>query len=203
LLRLSTSFANLGPGRLELQGDSDKETGRTDVTQLLYGDGDNPVASRPAGEFVYHPTHQHWHMENFTYYELWTLNSRGLPGEVVAVTSKVSFCLRDYGRNRSQPASRSRYYQCGIALQGISPGWVDTYTYDTPGQIINIAGLPDGLYSIRMVVDPLDHLLEVSNTNNSVREIIQISGRRVEVMDDAAEVRAVLAEANRQRGETQ
>ena len=202
-LRLSTSFGNEGPGRLELIGVYNPDTGKTAVSQQLFGEDDAAVATRPAGEFIYHPNHYHWHMEDFVHYELWTLTSRGLPDEIVAVTGKVSFCLRDISRIRGKPARQSRYYACGPGLQGISSGWVDTYTYDTPGQIINIAGLPDGLYSLRLVVDPLDHILEVSNSNNTVREIIQITGRQVKVMDDPEEIKTILAGKSRQSGKIQ
>jgi len=191
-LRLTTSFANLGPGRLELSGEFNPESAKTAVTQHIYGE-DGPLSKSPAGEFVYHPDHYHWHLENFVRYELWTLTSSGRIDQLAALTDKLSFCLRDiYRAQAAGPAGQAFYIYCGQEQQGISPGWVDTYRYDIPGQLIDISGLPDGLYALRLVVDPDNRVLEKFDTNNTVRITIEIFGRQVRILSDAKEIRLLL-----------
>lgn len=45
---------------------------------------------REAGEYVHHPDHGHWHVEDFALYELPSLTSEGDIGSVVASGGKVS-----------------------------------------------------------------------------------------------------------------
>jgi hypothetical protein len=59
LLRFSNSIANSGPGALDLWGERDRSTGRTRVGQRIYIQAGS-FAERLAGEFLFHPQHNHW-----------------------------------------------------------------------------------------------------------------------------------------------
>jgi len=37
---------------------------------------------------------------------------------------------------------------------GISRGWGDVYTWDLPGQFIDITGVPDGVYDVVSIANP-------------------------------------------------
>lgn len=192
VLRLTSAFTNLGSGKLELAGAPTLEGDKAAITQNIYASGEI-VAELPAGEFIFHPTHNHWHMENFVSYELWSLDWQGHLEDVAGLTDKVSFCLRDTWRARDAAlVAPARYLYCGRGLQGISPGWVDVYTYDLPGQYIDITGLPDGVYAIRLVVDPENYILERRDDNNIVRLNLEIRGRQVRVLEDEGEYRRLL-----------
>jgi hypothetical protein len=103
---------------------------------------------------------------------------------VVAARRKVSFCLRDSAR---LPARYGFFYypeaylKCTRAsAQGISVGWMDIYQSFLAGQSLVLpTGLADGLYCLSTVVDPIDQLVEVDNTNNGAVRALAIHGTRV------------------------
>ncbi len=186
LLRFSNSIANRGLGALELWGERDPATGQTRVTQRIYTN-DGASVDLVAGEFFFHPQHDHWHLLNFARYELWSLApSRWLEG-IVGLTDKVSYCLRDNFRVRSLPPTAGpAYLLCESDMQGISAGWVDRYQSTLPGQVIDITGLPShGFYALRSIVDPGDQLLEVNETNNDVLVYIEINDNHARIVDRA------------------
>ena len=187
LLRLTNSIANGGPGALEVLGALDTTTGKIVVTQHVFL-RDGSFEEYATGEFVFHPGHNHWHIENFTKYEVWSLRSSGVFDAVVAFTGKVSYCLRDNSRYGAVDApARARYSQCERGIQGISPGWIDTYAFDTDGQIVDITGVPDGVYALRSTVDPANQLREADDTNNAATVYFELKGNRARVIesDDA------------------
>ena len=77
------------------------------------------------GEFVWHPTHDHWHFAGFSIYELWTLAPSGALDEIISSSDKVSYCVIDTDiidyQDRSF-APRRGYYGCGKALQDYRQG---------------------------------------------------------------------------------
>lgn len=183
LLRLANAVLNGGPGALEVKGVPDPASERTTVTQHIFT-ADGTFLARPIGSFVFHPTHRHWHLENFARYELWTLTPEGIRGHLIALTDKVSFCLRDLTRARFlENIPRAAYTSCGREIQGMTVGWVDTYGSHLPGQIVDITHVPDGVYALRSVADPGDLLLEFEEDNNSATTYIRIEGDRVHTLD--------------------
>lgn len=183
LLRLTNSILNRGPGVMELQGVADQASGRTIVTQRIYS-ADGLVEELPTGDFVFHPGHTHWHLENFARYEVWTLSSQGDLHGVVALTDKVSYCLRDNTpADIPAAAPQAAYTNCNQEVQGISPGWIDTYKFDTQGQIVDITGLPDGEYALRSTADPQDQLRELHEDNNAAIVYIEIVGDQISIIE--------------------
>jgi hypothetical protein len=185
LLRLANLVWNSGHGPLELSGWLNPETGKTQVTQRLFAP-DESVQERVVGEFIFHITHAHWHVEDFARYELWALDSRGLPARMVATGTKLSYCLIDTDRvditNPFYPSSR-QYMGCGRTVQGMSPGWGDQYDADLDGQAIDVSDLPDGVYALRSTANAGQWLIETDYTNNTATIYIALKGSTVEEVE--------------------
>ena len=181
--RFSNSILNAGPGVLKVLGESDPNTATTNVTQHVYN-VDGTFDEHPAGVFEFHVSHDHWHLENFALYEVWSLTAEGALDEVVAVTDKVSYCLMDETRSDQPDAyPEPTYTVCNQIIQGISPGWIDTYKYNTPGQIVDITDLPDGTYALRSTVDPDDQLREMNDNNNAGTTYFDLTGEELLMLD--------------------
>jgi hypothetical protein len=184
-LRFSTTILNTGPVDLVVQGNFDSRTGVTSAVQVMEA-ADGSRVEEPIGVFVYRPEHTHWHLENFTLFELLSLREDGSLGDVLASTGKASFCALDafpiegLGGNDAPPP---KYLSCADDLQGISSGWGDIYDASLPGQEIDIHDIPDGRYAIRTVVDPDDQIREQDTANNSVLAFIELRGFSVVVVE--------------------
>jgi hypothetical protein len=228
-IRFSNSILNSGQGVLELEGKRDGQTEDILVAQNIYY-GEDQFVRNSLGAFEFDKSHNHWHFEGFSLYEIWSVDAEGEMLEVVASSGKVSYCVRDSDPARraaaSQPtdgesdASRldsksspdmPRYLSCGWTLQGLSPGWIDTYKHNTPGQYVDISGLPDGDYLLVSTVDPDNLLLETNETNNAASlyfsldedQVVMGNGQvlsvQVEIKPDASNCLSVKAQARPQK----
>lgn len=179
VLRFDATVWNTGRGPLELHGGPGEDHS---AFQRIYDDSagykDEPVSSG----FTFFELHQHWHFQNFAEYQLWrkgdfdTWLASGRAGgqQPTWVGSKTtgqqeSFCIRDSDpiqRLQASPVAPA-YNVCDQDLQGISVGWGDTYPLDIPQQWIDLGtgDLPDGLYVLRIVADPL-HVIDQGNRDD-------------------------------------
>ena len=123
---------------------------RFDTVLVNMGDGDLVVGSRSdpdnpyADWFVYHPCHGHYHIRDFSVYEIYRLDGVTL----VTKGTKQGFCFEDsfkYGPNKSNG------YDC--SNQGITSGWGDWYYKQLVGQWIDITGVPEGDYIVRVTIN--------------------------------------------------
>jgi hypothetical protein len=184
LLRFTNSLINTGPGVLEVLGRYDPNLDQVVVTQHLYR-RDDTFQERLAGSFIFHPDHDHWHFEDFARYDIWSVTPNRELDAVVAFTDKVSYCIRDNVRSEIEDApTRPVYEDCDQELQGLAVGWIDIYEYDTPGQIVDITALPDGLYALQSTVDPAGQLQEADDLNNAAIVYFEISANRVRLLDN-------------------
>ncbi|HEX5502751.1 MAG TPA: lysyl oxidase family protein [Thermomicrobiales bacterium] len=181
LLLFSATSKNVGTGPLELvakQVIGDKQ----EVDQRVYLQSGGYV-DYPAGQFVYHPEHNHFHFEQYAYYEL-QLDSA--PGSSLRTGSKTTFCILDSMRIDTRLAGAPKkavYTTCGNQIQGMSVGWGDEYVWSLPGQSLDITGLADGIYDLRVTVDPVNRLVETDDTDNVSQVRLQLSGGTVTVLD--------------------
>jgi hypothetical protein len=183
LLRFTNSLINTGPGLLEVLGRYDPDLDQVVVTQHLYR-RDGTFQERLAGRFIFHPTHDHWHFEDFARYDIWSLTPDRDFDVVVAFTDKVSYCIRDNVRSDIEGASaQPRYEACDQERQGMAVGWIDIYEFDTPGQIVDVTDLPDGVYALQSTVDPAGQLQEVDDLNNAAIVFFELSANRVRLID--------------------
>jgi hypothetical protein len=184
-LRFSTTVVNTGDGPLDIAGMFDAARGITTATQLVHR-SDGSTKEHLAGEFIFHPGHEHWHFEDFTVLELWTYGDGGELDEMRATTGKATFCAVDevleYADLPHVPDGPA-YLQCGQSVQGISVGWSDTYTADLIGQELDITGVPDGRYAVRTIVDPAERLRETRNDNNALAVYVELRGDSVSMLD--------------------
>ena len=177
-IRLANTIWNSGQGPLELIGEFNADTNQTRVHQQIYTSTDSQRRIL-VGEFVWHPTHDHWHMGQFTLYELWALNPDLSLGSIVASSDKLSYCAMDtdvvdWDHLRFIP--RRGYAGCGRQVQGLSVGWGDTYSSWLDGQALDVTGLPNGFYALTSKVNPNAAILEEDYANNTARVYLAILG---------------------------
>jgi len=175
LLRMSTATANIGQGPLELRGSTTHPDGTQDVLQRVF-ENDGAYKDHLAGEFVYHPEHDHIHFEGYAEYNLREVTVDNGVGDVVATGGKTSFCLidlDDYDLSLPGAPRSARYESCGNR-QGLSVGWEDIYHRTLPDQWIDITDVPIGTYWLEVVADPDNRILEADDTNNVVRIQIEL-----------------------------
>lgn len=155
LLRFDTVVINAGDGDLILGDRADPE---------------NPYADY----FYFAGCHGHYHIRDFSIYELLTLD-----GAFVVAGEKQGFCFEDsfkYGSNQSAG------YNCDY--QGITSGWGDWYYKQLPGQWIDITGVPEGDYLVRITLNSAQIFDEGQNRYPDVVEVqIHVPNPRNKVDD--------------------
>ena len=121
---------------------------RFDTVILNGGDGDLVVGDRSdpgnpyAGAFYYAACHGHYHIRDFSIYEMWDANGNYVAGE------KQGFCFEDSFKYGSAPSTG---YNC--EHQGITSDWGDWYYKQLAGQWIDITGLPEGDYFVSATIN--------------------------------------------------
>ena len=173
----------------DCDGDGDPQDDRS-VYQRLYvdtnGNGmfdrgvDEAAAEEPfVGCMFFHPEHDHWHVEDFARYVL----TKPKDGRVVALSDKVSFCVRDsIARWQGLPgAPGAPYYRdcTQDGTTGMSVGWADLYGAELFGQSIELTGVPDGRYCLTSISDPSGRIVERREDDNSRTILIRIRGSSV------------------------
>ena len=122
---------------------------RFDTVVMNGGNGDLVVGDRSdpdnpyAGYFYFATCHGHYHLRDFSVYELRTPD-----GELVVAGHKQGFCFEDGFKYDGGP---SHGYNCGY--QGITSGWGDSYYKQLSGQWIDITGVPEGDYIVRVEIN--------------------------------------------------
>lgn len=180
-IRFSTSVSNQGKGELKIRGDTNKENQITKATQIIREKDGNEI-EREIGIFVFHPEHEHWHIERFTEFQLLSVDENGNIQDVIASTDKMSFCLWDEektGNAKNSPKERVFIGECEKEIQGISPGWSDTYGSSLPGQELDITNVEDGIYEVRATLNPDRKIIEEDYGNNSISLLVNIKDEEV------------------------
>jgi len=174
-LRFPTTTVNIGMGTLELLGQT--PTGSLQpVNQRIYR-SNGTFYDRLAGNFTYHSNHGHMHFDDWTHFRLREVLPGNGVGPIVRTGVKQSFCIIETTvYDSSMPGYNNSAwgpYSCGWK-QGTRPGRADTYGATLSGQYIDIVGLPDGVYWLEGEVDPLNHVLELDESNNIARVLVNI-----------------------------
>ncbi|MGB5137525.1 MAG: lysyl oxidase family protein, partial [Candidatus Zixiibacteriota bacterium] len=186
-LKVTVTTPNIGDGKLYLYGVLPANgDGTQDIRQRVYR-SDGSFFDRLAGRFVFHPGHDHIHVEGWTQFRLRTVNPDSSVGPIVAQGAKTSFCVLDlsvYDSSLPNFNSSGQFHSCSGTIQGLTVGWADTYSKDLEGQNIDITGLPDGVYWLEAEVDPLLRILEKRETNNVARIMVVIGAPNQANADD-------------------
>lgn len=185
-LRFSTTSWNKGTGPLELvAGPVDTGSGKQQVNQRIYlSDGTSFLHS--AGWFEYHPEHNHIHFNDYALYILQPINA---PGGSLRTGQKTTFCIMDTTKVDTTlpgaPAS-AVYNTCNNQIQGMSVGWGDTYGANLAGQSIDFTGNADGLYQLKIQVDPKNLLVESNKADNESCLLLNIKKPGTTTVVDAS-----------------
>ncbi len=172
-LRLSNSTPNIGEGPLFIYGGEESGNGQVVYQRIFQTEGG--FRDRPAGLFVFHPAHNHVHVNRWAEYRIRAVLPGDGVGPVLRTGGKTSFCLLDslryqgpepvLGNVPALPVFRT----CGNDAQGISVGFEDLYSKTLPDQWIDVTGLGEGEYWLESVVDPDNQFEEIDETNNVAR----------------------------------
>src|SRR5262245_55948923 len=94
-LRFSTMSWNSGTGPLQLEaGPVDTGSGKQQVYQRIFND-DGSSTLHFCGWFEWHPTHNHFHFDNYAFYSLQPVDA---PGGSLRTGQKTTFCVMDTSR---------------------------------------------------------------------------------------------------------
>ena len=200
-LRFSVGPMNVGKGVYEARFDaasaSPTSTGQLEgpVTQRLYRT-DGSHVERPAGRFVFHETHAHFHVQDMLAYELLrVVDRRRGTLEPTGEGRKASFCtldlmIADFERFKNQPPRYSNEDVCfrppnsdTTLVMGITPGWADVYTWDLPDQYVEFGDNGPDRYVVRAVVDGRNTIRETRDTDNVGYGYIEVSDDGVRLIE--------------------
>ena len=126
---------------------------------LIVGDRRDPL--NPYAPYFYFDTcHGHYHMRDFSIYELVRADN-----SVVVAGHKQGFCFVD---TLKYWGGKSNGYDC--FFQGITSGWADVYSKQLVGQWIDITGVPAGEYFLRVTINSANVFDEGQNRYPNVVE---------------------------------
>jgi hypothetical protein len=188
-LRFDAIVGNVGEGAFELA--YHPRTTKVAAVQRVFN-RDGSYVDRFAVRSELHPTHAHFHVQDFYLARLWRSNSAGqlLGSEPVARGDKNGFCPEDTETIGGEPARGT--YSCftpdepdgdrGFQVVGISAGWMDVYPAGLPDQFVEITGVPDGDYVFELELDPHDVFREADDTNNKVCVHVVLEGSEARIV---------------------
>ena len=183
LLDFAATVYNGGRGPLVAEGFRKGSKKVMRAYQFFYR-GDRQVGSARVGTMKYdkRPSHRHWHFEDFAVYDL--VKSR-TKKRALRTSGKEAFCLAPTDsidllvpNAPADPGNGDLATACGDlssiwVREVLANGWGDTYTQYRAGQSIDITGLRNGTYWIRVRANPGHRLYEARTTNNtSFRRVI-------------------------------
>ncbi len=105
--------------------------------------------------------HNHPHYANYSRYEL--IDGTG---QAIVLGHKFGHCLRD-------TECATPIYTC--TFQGLTVGCADEYGSNLGCQYLDVTGLPDGTYRLRVTVDPFNMIGEVYEGDNVVERLVTIA----------------------------
>lgn len=179
IIRFSNATANVGDGKFYVYGTGvDNGDGTEDIIQRVYYPGGGFV-DRMAGQFVFHPSHSHIHVEDWCEYRVRQVLPGDGVGDIVVKGAKTSFCILDLGIYDTTLPNYNpdgQFFSCSSSVQGLSVGWIDIYDKSLAGQSIDITGVPAGTYWLESHADPNDAFLERDEDNNTTRVKFTIGG---------------------------
>jgi glucose/arabinose dehydrogenase len=189
-LVFTTELWNRGRGPFELFGASQPKAIDVYETAQRIVLPDGSVRSKIVGNLFWHAAHKHFHYDDFASYVLEMVPPQELvqtPGTPILgestvapeIRNKSTFCLYET-EPIPLPAEGAKspnktYTTCGRFRQGISVGWADKYDYTLPDQNFDVTDLPPGTYRLVFELDPLQHFMEGSRTNNSSVALIDLN----------------------------
>jgi hypothetical protein len=204
-LRFSSGVASLGPGLFEVFGSAGVPVAVAGgpLMQVIHRT-DGTTRTRAAGLFSFHRVHAHYHVLDLAEFPL--LKVVGADHALVPVGRglKEGFCLGNlklysWSTFTAAPVDPNTIDNCepsadpsGIAqlapdawrfYEGIANGWEDVYMWATSGQFVDFGANPDGVYVLRMLINPAHKFLETDYANNAAYTEFQVAGNTVRVLE--------------------
>jgi hypothetical protein len=160
LLRFDTVLINAGDGTLSVGSPTDPS---------------NPYHS----VFEFSPCHGHYHISGFADYRLLNMD-----GTVAALGHKQAFCfISSFKYTNDYNGQDKPSFTC--ANQGIQSGWGDWYYKQLSGQWIDITGVREGDYRVRVQINAAGTFNEGQNRYPDVIEtVIHVPNPRNKVTVD-------------------
>jgi hypothetical protein len=207
-LRFTSEVDNVGAGPLTLRIRW-AETGVPPRAAIIPGEceaqqvirrTDGSTRHRDAGGCTFHAQHGHFHYLNFVEFTLHKVNPDGTTGHQVAKSLKESFCLADdgyFGYGSPGPNGPRDYVGqpgCNVpsaptttppkawVTMGVSPGWGDIYTWDTPSQYIDVTHTPPGVYDIVSIGNPAGKLAVAGPAKTCAATRIRLTDASVKLL---------------------
>lgn len=188
LLQFSATVWNAGPAPLVIAGFRSPHSQDMKAYQYFYTPTGKPAGSALVGGLYFDSDfgHNHWHYTDLANYLLLSANKK-----TVIISQKTGFCLAntdvvDYAIKGAdwQPDTAALDRSCGAGdpdahtvSMSLAVGSGDTYLQQMAGQAFNVTNLPDGVYYIEIIVNPLNELyLASGGTRISLRQV-QLSGK--------------------------
>jgi hypothetical protein len=149
--------------------------------QYFYNPDGTPAGHKRIGKMEWDPRpgHEHWHFEDFARYSLLDADQTQ-----VVLSHKEGFCLANTDAvDFTVPGAVWNPYNTDLATacgdlsslavrEVLLTGSGDTYYQSLPGQSFKVGGLPNGVYYVKIEVNPNGNMFETDKTNNvSLRKI--------------------------------
>ena len=180
----------------------------------LVTEANGTQVSRPAGACEFHTEHAHFHYDDLLLYSMYQAGAGDALGPQVGLSQKESFCLTDddyagYGtagpngprENVGQPdcnlprqASAPTQGQPGsgtYVTEGVTPGWGDVYTWDTPDQYIDVTNVPSGVYDVVEETNPTGAILVAGPTHTCAMTQIKLTAGSPDTVQQLATVPSI------------
>jgi hypothetical protein len=198
-LRFSAGGFNLGDGPFDLRFNSTVSHEAAPVSQRMHY-SDTSYDQKVVGVTDFHPTHGHFHFYGMVGY---TLHELGQGSKLVQIGDgeKRGYCtgdmhIADWDR-LDQAVQGSSGSNCGMASNSIyqvnaedqsaltggiiawSRGWGDQYPPQRQGQYVTFDQGGDGLFLVRVTLDPNDVIAETDDTDNDAFAVVCVRGTTV------------------------
>lgn len=212
-LRFTSDVQDVGAGALEVRlpwlttSGSGFVPGQCQAQQVVLTSGGQQV-TRPAGPCEFHPEHAHFHYKDLVSYSLHQVDGAGGIGAPVATSQKESFCLADddyFGFGTGGPNGPRTYIGqpgCNVptnptpsggsensyVVEGVTPGWGDVYTWDTPDQYVDVTTVPPGTYDLVEETNPNGALLVAGSPKTCAVTQLQLTADSVKAISSQSSV---------------
>jgi hypothetical protein len=188
LLRATSDVRSRGRGPMEVRG---RRNGSRSMrtTQRIYRAGGGHITLRTGASLRFTDVGEYfggsyWKVHQLAQFELRRAPPDGQLGDVVRVSPKLNYCLRDLERTRPGRRSPDNRHYPGCSQDprrkrvtlGTSVGWSDIYPADYDKQYIDVSGLR-GCFAFVMTVDPQGLLFESNENDNSSRRLVRLPFR--------------------------
>ena len=213
-LRFTSDIEDAGAGPLEVRLPWLASSGTGPVPRSGFVPGECQAAqvipttsggtvTRPAGPCEFHAAHAHFHYKDLISFALYQQAFGGGLGPKVGASLKESFCLADddyFGFGTPGPNGPRQFVgqpgcnvpaggpQGDYVIEGISSGWGDVYTWDTPDQYIDITHLPPGTYDLVEETNPAGSLLVSGPAQTCALTRLQLTSASVTLLSTEASI---------------